>query len=90
MSLKIRFRFDGRCSIHPRYNPEKDAGPPDRNCSGCESLHVIHLYTKIARRKAEAADGLIVSRPEHPSETTEQPETEDAVASTDTAAPEAS
>jgi hypothetical protein len=90
MSLRIRFRFDGRCSIHPRYNPEKDAGPQDKNCPGCESLHVIHLYTKIARRKAEAADGLIVSRPQQRTETGEQADVEGAIPSSDTAAPKAS
>lgn len=63
MSLRIRFRFDGRCSAHPRYNPEKDARPPHNDCSGCESLFVIHLYTRIARRKADAGEGIIASRP---------------------------
>jgi hypothetical protein len=33
------------------------------DCSGCESLWVIHLYSGIARRKADAGDGIIVSRP---------------------------
>jgi hypothetical protein len=64
MSLKIRFRFDGRCATHPRYNPQTDGGPQDKRCSGCESLHVISLYVGIARKKAVAAEGLIVSRPE--------------------------
>lgn len=45
MSLKIRFRFDGRCGVHPRYNPETDGRPQHKNCAGCESLHVIALYT---------------------------------------------
>lgn len=64
MSLKIRFRFDGRCSVHPRYNPERDGRPEHKDCSGCESLRVIALYVSIARKKAEAGEGLIVSRPE--------------------------
>lgn len=64
MSLKVRFRFDGRCSVHPRYNPERDGRPEHKNCSGCESLRVIALYVSIARKKAEAGEGLIVSRPE--------------------------
>lgn len=64
MSLRIRFRFDGRCSMHPRYNPEKDGRPQHRDCSGCESLYVIRLYCHIAQRKAESSDGLLVSRPE--------------------------
>jgi hypothetical protein len=63
VSLRIRFRFDGRCSVHPRYNPEKDGRPQYKDCSGCESLFVIHLYSGIARRKADAGDGIIVSRP---------------------------
>ncbi len=45
MSLRVRFRFDGRCSVHPRYNPEKDGRPQHKDCSGCESLWVIHVYT---------------------------------------------
>ena len=61
MSLKIRFRFDGRCPRHPRYDPKRDGRPPDGNCEGCESLYVIHLYTKIAKRRAEDAN-LIVAR----------------------------
>lgn len=43
MSLRIRFRFDGKCSVHPRYNPERDGSPQQKDCSGCESLWVIHL-----------------------------------------------
>lgn len=64
MSLRIRFRFDGRCSMHPRYNPEKDGRPQHKDCPGCESLHVIHLYCHIARRKAESGEGILVSRAE--------------------------
>ena len=60
MSLKIRFRFDGRCNVHPRYNPESDGQPQHKHCEGCESLYVIFLYTAIARRKAESGDGLTV------------------------------
>ena len=61
MSLKIRFRFDGKCSMHPRYNPERDGTPEHKDCSGCESLRVIQLYVSIARKKAEAGEGLISS-----------------------------
>ena len=64
MSLRIRFRFDGRCSVHPRYNPDKDGRPQHKDCPGCESLWVIHLYTGIARRKGESGDGIFVSRSE--------------------------
>ena len=60
MSLRIRFRFDGRCSLHPRYNPEREGRPQSKDCPGCESLYVIHLYTRIARRKAECGDGMLV------------------------------
>jgi hypothetical protein len=60
MSLKIRFRFDGRCTRHPRYDPKRDGRPPDGNCEGCESLYVIHLYTKIAKRRAEDANLIVV------------------------------
>jgi hypothetical protein len=58
MSLKIRFHFDGHCTMHPRYSPESDR--PHKQCAGCESLHVISLYTRIARRKAESGEGLTV------------------------------
>lgn len=60
MSLKIRFRFDGRCNVHPRYNPASDGQPQHKHCDGCESLYVIFLYTAIARRKAESGEGLTV------------------------------
>ncbi len=59
--LKIRFHFDGKCRIHPRYNPKEDGSPTDSNCPGCESLHVIQLYTKIAERKAQIGDGIVRS-----------------------------
>jgi hypothetical protein len=61
MSLKIRFRFDGRCTRHPRYNPKRDERPSEGKCEGCESLYVIHLYTKIAQRRAGDAN-LVVAR----------------------------
>jgi hypothetical protein len=60
MSLKIRFRFDGRCTRHPRYDPKRDGHPSDGKCEGCESLYVIHLYTKIAKRRAENANLIVV------------------------------
>jgi hypothetical protein len=71
MSLKIRFRFDGRCARHPRYDPKRDGHPSDGECEGCESLYVIHLYTKIAKRRAEDANLIVVrastDREEHKS-----------------------
>ena len=60
MSLKIRFRFDGQCTRHPRYDPKRDGHPSDGKCKGCESLYVIHLYTKIAKRRAEDANLIVV------------------------------
>jgi len=62
MSLKIRFRFDGRCTRHPRYDPKRDGRPSDGKCEGCESLYVIHLYIKIAKRRAKNDLNLIVVR----------------------------
>ena len=53
MSLRIRFRFDGKCCIHPRYDPARDGRPQQGKCEGCESLYVIYLYTGIAMRRAE-------------------------------------
>jgi hypothetical protein len=60
MSLRIRFRFDGKCSLHPRYDPARDGRPHYSNCEGCESLYVIHLYTKIAKRRAKNENGIVV------------------------------
>ena len=79
MSLRIRFRFDGRCRVHSRYNPENDGRPQDKNCPGCESLYVIRLYTEIARRRSETGDGLLVSRPQNPSVSEDQIEERDLV-----------
>lgn len=53
MSLRVRFRFDGKCSIHPRYDPARDGRPQHGKCEGCESLYVIYLFTGIAKRRAE-------------------------------------
>jgi hypothetical protein len=63
MSLKIRFRFDGRCTRHPRYDPKRDGHPSDGKCEGCEALYVIHLYTKIAKRRADDANPIVVRAP---------------------------
>ena len=60
MSLRIRFRFDGRCTRHPRYDPKRDGRPSDGKCEGCESLYVIHLYTKIAKRRTVEANLVVV------------------------------
>jgi hypothetical protein len=64
MSLRIRFRFDGRCSMHPRYSPEREGRPQNKECPGCESLYVIHLYCRIARKKAESGEGILISNPQ--------------------------
>ena len=87
MSLRIRFRFDGRCSVHPRYNPEKDGRPQHKDCSGCESLFVIWLYSGIARKKAENGEGLLTSHPVHTAEDnpSNQPEPGDEFSSQDEA-----
>ena len=63
MSLKIRFRFDGKCRGHPRYNPMRDGRPQHGNGEGCESLYVIHLYIKIVKRSAEEGKGIVVRTP---------------------------
>ncbi len=60
MSLRIRFRFDGKCSLHPRYDPARDGRPQHGNCEGCESLYVIHLYIRIAKRRAAEGKGIEV------------------------------
>jgi hypothetical protein len=43
---------------YPRYNPETDGRPQHKNCPRCESLDVISMYTRIARKKAETGEGL--------------------------------
>ena len=63
MTLRIRFRFDGKCGLHPRYDPARDGRPQHGNCEGCESLYVIHLYIRIAKRRAREGKGLAVRRP---------------------------
>jgi len=60
MSLRIRFRFDGKCSLHPRYDPVRDGRPQHANCEGCESLHVIQLYVRIAKRRAREGQAIVV------------------------------
>ena len=89
MSLRIKFRFDGRCGLHPRYNPENDGRPSHKECAGCESLFVIHLYTTIARRRADRGDGLIVSRHESSVQTNQPVDgiPEEVPSSTETAEP---
>jgi hypothetical protein len=56
--LKIRFKFDGKCQTHPRYNPEKmsrpSTGNKNENCEICDALWVVYLYiVKIGARKAK-------------------------------------
>jgi hypothetical protein len=68
MSLRIRFRFDGKCILHPRYEPGRDGRPQHRNCEGCESLHVIDLYIRIAKRRATEGKGIVVRTLTHPEE----------------------
>lgn len=75
MPLKIRFRFDGRCSLHPRCDPGRDGRPQHESCEGCESLYVIHLYIRIAKRRAEEGKGIVVRTPAHPEEQLEVDET---------------
>ncbi len=60
MSLRIRFRFDGKCSSHPRYDPTRDGRPQHGNCEGCDSPYVIHLYIWIAKRKGAEGKGLVI------------------------------
>jgi hypothetical protein len=58
--MSLRSYFDGKCSLHPRYDPARDGRPQRGNCAGCESLYVIHRYTKIAKRRAESENGILV------------------------------
>ena len=63
MSLKIRFRFDGKCSLHPRYNPKRDGQPTNGKCEGCDSLYVIHRYMTIAKRRNEDSNLIVMRSP---------------------------
>jgi hypothetical protein len=59
MSLKIRFRFDGRCTRHHRYNPSA----MDIHLTGSVkdvSLCTSFLYTRIAKRRAYDANLIVV------------------------------
>jgi hypothetical protein len=40
--------------------PSAIDAPPTGKCAGCESLYVIHLYVKIAKRRAEDANLVVV------------------------------
>jgi len=75
MSLRARFRFDGKCSLHPRYDPAREGRPQREKCEGCESLYVINLYTRIGKKRAEDSN-CIVARVSRGRE--EQPATNDA------------
>jgi len=59
MSLRVRFRFDGKGSVHPRYGPARNGRPQHGNCEGCESLYVIYLYIGIAKRRAENSNCIL-------------------------------
>jgi hypothetical protein len=45
-----------------------DGRPQHGSCEGCESLYVIHLYIRVAKRRAGEAKGLVVRTPAHPEE----------------------
>ena len=75
MSLRARFRFDGKCSLHPRYDPAREGRPQREKCEGCESLYVIYLYNRIGKKRAEDSN-CIVARVSRGRE--EQPATNDA------------
>ena len=47
----------------PAITRKETGDPSTKTAHGCESLWVIHLYSGIARRKADAGDGIIVSGP---------------------------
>jgi hypothetical protein len=63
--------------MHSRYNPEKDGQPQQKSCAGCDALWVIHLYTGIARRKAESGEGILISHSDTPRNSTDEAATTD-------------
>jgi hypothetical protein len=68
MSLKIRFRFDGTCCLHPRYDPGRDGRSQHGNCEGCEFLYVIRLYILVVKEKGGRREGRCRSTSGHPEE----------------------
>jgi hypothetical protein len=50
----VNAAFTSRC------DPARDGRPQHSNCEGCESLYVIHLCTKIAKKRAENENGIVV------------------------------
>ncbi len=60
MSLRVCFRLDGECIVHPCYDPTRNGRPEHGKCQGCDSVYVIHLYTKVANRRAENQNGILV------------------------------
>jgi len=56
MSLKIRFRFDGKCSRHPRYTRDAMDGHQTRNvtvANRCTSF----IFTRRLHRRGHKAKG---------------------------------
>lgn len=51
MSLKIRFRFDGRCTRHPRYDPKRDGQPTDGRSVKDVSLYTSFTFTPRLRKE---------------------------------------
>ncbi len=74
MSLHLRLKIDARCRLHPRYDPERDGRPAQKDCPGCESLYVIWLYGGIAAKKAENGEGLARSIKSDSQPSTDQPQ----------------
>ena len=53
MSMKIGFKFHGRCEAHPRFNPAREGLAADKaGCENCQQLYRIWAAIEHARSYA--------------------------------------
>lgn len=58
MSMKIRFKFHGRCEAHPRFNPAREGlAAVKAGCETCQQLYRIWAAIEHARSYAAYFDG---------------------------------
>ena len=51
MSLRIRFRFDGKCSLHPRYDPARAMDGHNMEIVKGVNLCTSFIFTRRSRRE---------------------------------------
>ena len=67
--LTVRERVQGKCSRHPRYNPEKDGGGGIKGgCSGCFTLFDLYQSSLALEAAAQRFQRLAApwARPRQP------------------------